>query len=74
MLDALQSFTPPATPVSIQVSASNYKTFFQKWWDESTSTSPSCKYLGHYKALISSGLIQEPPLTDTADEIITLKI
>jgi hypothetical protein len=72
MLDALQPFTPPATPVSIKVSALDYKTFFKKW-DESTSTSPSGKHLGHYKALISPGLIQEPPLTDTTDEIITLQ-
>lgn len=72
MLDALQPFTPPATPVSIKISTDDYKNFFKKW-DESTSTSPSGKHLGHYKALLSPGLNQEPPLTDKADEIIGLQ-
>jgi hypothetical protein len=73
MLDALQPFNPPAAPVSIHTSTADYKNFFTKW-NESTSTSPSGKHLGHYKALISPGLLQEPPLTDPAGAIIDLQI
>jgi hypothetical protein len=73
MLDALQPFDPPATPVSIKVTTQDYKTFFKKW-DENTSTSPSGKHLGHYKALLSPGLLEEPALTEPADDIINLKI
>jgi hypothetical protein len=73
MLDTLQPFQPPAHPVSIQVNITDYKKFFQKW-DENTSTSPSGKHLGHYKALLSPGLLEEPSLTEPADDIIKLKI
>jgi hypothetical protein len=71
MLDALQPFQPPATPVSIEINTDDYKKFFKKW-DENTS--PSGKHLGHYKALLSPSLIEDPPLTESADEIIKLKI
>jgi hypothetical protein len=73
MLDALQPFDPPATPVSITVTTKDYKTFFKKW-DENTSTSPSGKHLGHYKAHMSPGLLEEPALTEPADDIINLNI
>jgi hypothetical protein len=73
ILDALQPFDPPAKPVSITVTASDYRRFFQKW-TESTSTSPSGKHLGHYKALLSLGLEQDPPIKPLADAIIDLQL
>jgi hypothetical protein len=64
---------PSSQPVSIHVSTSNYKSFFQKW-NKNTSTLPSGKHLGHYKALLAPDLVQDSPLTNPADKIITLKI
>ena len=39
-----------------------------------TSTSPSGKHLGHYKALLSLGLEQEPPIKPLADAIVELQL
>jgi hypothetical protein len=72
MLDALQPFSPPSKPISIQVTNTGYKNFLKKW-DKNTSTSPSGKHLGHYKVLLSPGLLQDPPLTDSTEDIIHLK-
>ena len=47
--------------------------FFRKW-TESTSTSPSGRHLGHYKALLSLGPEQEPPIKPLADAIIQLQL
>ena len=73
ILDALQPFGPPAKPVPITVTDVDYQKFFRKW-TESRSTLPSGKHLGHdYKALLSLGLEQEPPIKPLADAIIGLQ-
>jgi hypothetical protein len=73
ILDALQPFDPPAKPVPITVTETDYRKFFRKW-TESTSTSPSGKHLGHYKALLSLGLEQDPPIKPLADAVIELQL
>jgi hypothetical protein len=73
ILDALQPFDPPAKTVPINVTNDDYRKFFRKW-TESTSTSPSGKHLGHYKALLSLGLEQDPPIKPLADAIIELQL
>ena len=73
ILDALQPFDPPAKPVPITVTDANNRKFFRKW-SKSTSTSPSEKHLGHYKALLSCGLEQDPPIKPLADAIIELQL
>ena len=74
ILDALQPFNPPAKPVPITVSDADYRKFFHKWTKQTTSTSPSGKHLGHYKALLSLGLEQEPPIRPLANTIIELQV
>jgi hypothetical protein len=69
MLDALQTVYP-TKQACIQVSASDYKKFFKKW-DENTSTSPSGKHLGTTKHS-SLWATQEPSLTDPADDISSI--
>ena len=59
---------PPAKPVPITVIDSDYQKFFRKWI-ELTSTSPSGKHLGHFKALLPLGLEQEPPIKPLAGVI-----
>ena len=73
ILDALQPFDPPAKPIPVTVTDAEYRKFFRKW-TESTSTSPSGKHLGHYKALLSLGLEQDPPIKPLADAIIELQL
>jgi hypothetical protein len=55
------------------VTEKDYRKFFRKW-TESTSTSASGKHLGHYKALLSLGLEQEPSIKPLADAIIELQL
>jgi hypothetical protein len=69
VLDLLQPFDPPATTISAQVTSSNFKNFFTKW-KETTSTSPSGKHLGHYKALLSPALLEDDALVSSANRII----
>jgi hypothetical protein len=74
VLDLLQPFNPPAEPISVLVTSTDFKSFFNKW-NENTSTSPSGKHLGHYKALLSPALkacaaTNSPGLTAEADRII----
>jgi hypothetical protein len=73
VLDAIQPFDPPSQPAPITVTATDYKRFFWKW-TEPTSTSASGKHLGHYKALISLGLEQDPPIKPLPDSIIDLQL
>jgi hypothetical protein len=68
-LDLLQPFDPPADPVSIHVTSDDFKHFFKKW-KETTSTPPSGKHLGHYKALISPVIAFDEVLSPVADKII----
>jgi hypothetical protein len=69
VLDLLQPFDPPADPVSVQITSSDFKSFFRKW-KETTSTSPSGKHLGHYKALLSPSVAYDEKLAPIADRII----
>jgi hypothetical protein len=69
VLDLLQPFDPPATPISALVTSSDFKAFFTKW-KEMTSTSPSGKHLVHYKSLLSTVLRDDDALAATADRII----
>jgi hypothetical protein len=69
VLDLLQPFDPPAAPISALVTSRDFKVFFTKW-KEMTSTSPSGKHLGHYKALLSNTLGDDDALLATADHII----
>jgi hypothetical protein len=55
------------------VTEKDYRKFFRKW-TESTSTSASGKHLGHYEALLSLGLEQEPSIKPLADAIIELQL
>jgi hypothetical protein len=69
VLDLLQPFNPPAEPVSAHVTNADFKNFFKKW-KEATSTSPSGKHLGHYKTLLSSAILDYQLLVDKAERII----
>ena len=69
VLDLLQPFDPPAEPVSSLVTSADFKSFFAKW-KENTSTSPSGKHLGHYKALLSPALESDAELKEAANRII----
>ena len=71
ILDALQPLKLPAKPVLITVTDKDYRKFFWKW-TESTWTLASGKHLGHYKALLSLGFEQDPPIKPLADAIIKL--
>ena len=73
VLDLLQPFDPPAQPISSLVTSSDFKSFFAKW-KENTSTSPSGKHLGHYKALLSPAFTDNAELTDSANRIIALHV
>jgi hypothetical protein len=55
------------------VASSDFKQLFAKW-KEDTSTSPSGKHLGHYKALLSPAFIDDDGLTASADRIIALHV
>ncbi len=57
VLDLLQPFDPPAEPISALITTDDFKSFFKKW-KEMTSTSPSGKHLGHYKALLSPAVLE----------------
>jgi hypothetical protein len=73
VLDLLQPFDPPAEPVSPLVTSGDFKSFFAKW-KENTSTSPSGKHLGHYKALLSPALVDNDDLTAAANRIIDVHV
>ena len=72
-LDVLQPFDPPAKPVSTPVTSCDFKTFFAKW-KENTSTSPPGKHIGHYKALLSPAFMDDDELTDSASRIIGVHV
>jgi hypothetical protein len=69
VLDLLQPFDPPAAPISALLTSGDFKSFFANW-KEGTSTSPSGKHLGHYKALLSPALADDDRLTASANRII----
>jgi hypothetical protein len=73
ILDLLQPFDPPAAPISAQISSADFKIFFRKW-KETTSTSPSGKHLGHYKALLSPAIVNDENLLAVADRIIDSQV
>ena len=73
VVDLLQVFKPPAQPILSLVTSSDFKSFFAKW-KENTSTLPSGKHLGHYKALLSPAFTDNAELTDSADRIIDLHV
>ena len=64
--------------VSKQIDASTpyiscFKSLFAKW-KENTSTSPSVKYLGHYKALLSPAFTDNQELINPANRIIDVHV
>jgi hypothetical protein len=69
VLNLLQPFDPLAEPVSAHVTKADFKNFFKKW-KEATSTSPSEKHLGHYKALLSPAILDNQLLVNKAERII----
>ena len=73
ILDLLQPFDPPAQPISTLVTSDDCKSFFTKW-KENTSTSPSGKNLGHYKALLSPAFTDNDELTDSPNRIIDVHV
>jgi hypothetical protein len=73
VLDLLQPFDSPAAPVSLLVTSADFKSFFAKW-KEITSTSPSGKHLGHYKALLSPAFTDNDVLLASADRIVQLHV
>jgi hypothetical protein len=73
VLDLLRPFDPPVDPVSVTVSSADFKHFFKKW-PEPTSTSPSRKHLGHYKALISPAIAFDETLSPIASKIIATHV
>ena len=73
VLDLLQPFNPPAQPISTLVTSGDFKSFFAKW-KENTSTSLSGKYMGHYKALLSPAFTDNDELTDSANRIIDVHV
>ena len=59
--------------VSPLVTSGNFKSFCAKW-KENTSTSPSGKHLGHYKALLSPAFMDNNELTESANCIIDVYV
>jgi hypothetical protein len=67
LLDLLQPFDPQ--PVLAHITKADFKNFFKKW-KEATSTSPSGKHIGHYKAFLSPAMLDDQLLVDKAERII----
>ena len=58
--------------ININISYKEFTIGFRKW-RENTSTSPSGRHLGHYKALLRAEIIDDKDTGDNNNQLITIK-